>query len=200
MENGLIVSIQNYNRATTQELAYQAAKGGAVAIRTDINIAAQVPLIGLKKNYKKRFYITSSFDEIEECYCWADFVAVDCRKENKKLKELLEMASINDVPIIADIETVNDFIVIDNICKKMEIKQPYAYATTFSFLQTGEKNIKMIKEIKKIEDVRIIAEGKYDTVEDVGLAYKYGASNVCIGTAISDIYKLTKKFGEIKCC
>ena len=47
---GLIVSIQGYSRAMTEEMIVEIANAGAVAIRTDKKVNSRLPLIGLIKN------------------------------------------------------------------------------------------------------------------------------------------------------
>ena len=56
------------------------------------------------------------------------------------------------------------------------------------------KNIELIREISKNVTVPIIAEGGFNQPESVADAFKAGAMSVCIGTAITNPYLLTKHF------
>jgi putative N-acetylmannosamine-6-phosphate epimerase len=47
------------------------------------------------------------------------------------------------------------------------------------------------------EEKHLIAEGNYSSREDVHIALESGAHAVCIGGAISNVYKLTKKYTSI---
>ena len=55
-------------------------------------------------------------------------------------------------------------------------------------------NIELIREISKNVTVPIIAEGGFNQPESVADAFKAGAMSVCIGTAITNPYLLTKHF------
>ena len=55
-------------------------------------------------------------------------------------------------------------------------------------------NIELILEISKNVTVPVIAEGGFNQPESVAEAFKAGALSVCIGTAITNPYLLTKHF------
>ena len=89
MDKGLIVSIQGYSKDTTQELATKCIEAKAIAIRTDIEINVDVPVIYLKKhevlNRKDQAYITSMIEDIKEIELYMkekDFIAIDYRIVN----------------------------------------------------------------------------------------------------------------------
>ena len=73
-----------------------------------------------------------------------------------------------------------------------------AVATTLSGYTdipvAGLPNIDLISEIAKVVKVPIIAEGGFSQVGHVEQALKAGAWSVCIGTAITNPYLLTKYF------
>lgn len=191
IKNGLIVSIQNYSLQTTQELAENCQAAKIAAIRTDNPIISEIPIIGLKKN-KKKHYITTDIMDIDSVAIWADYIALDCRKENSDLFFLLKYCSKNNFKIIADIENINDVKNIINICKKENLKMPVSIATTFS-----DNNIDLIGEIKLKYNFHVIAEGGFQYMKQIFEAIKNGANNICIGAAISDIFNLTKKYCDI---
>ena len=188
---GLIVSIQKYSAYVTQELSLIAEGNGAVAIRTDQPINIVSPKIGLIKIPEKEFYITTTKEAINQVNKWADYVAIDSRKGNKDLSFLFAFCHQNGIKVVADIEKIEDFENIIEICEKGKIAMPKAIATTFS-----NTNNDLIKQIKELRDITVIAEGGYSNEYDVMIALTNGADNICIGTAISDIGKLTKKYRE----
>jgi N-acylglucosamine-6-phosphate 2-epimerase len=190
INKGLIVSIQKYTQPTTQELALKSIQGGAVAIRTDQEIKCEKPIIGLKKLGGKEFYITTTRDAILEVSKWSDYVAIDSRKGNTEIELLYAHCHVTNVKIVADIETVEDVQNVLSICNKSRIKKPEYFATTFAF------NCKIIKEIKEISDIPVIAEGGYSSRLSMNIARHAGADNICIGTAISDIETQTKKYKD----
>lgn len=187
IENGLIVSIQGYSLNTTQELAEWAINGGAVAIRTDQPIKIKVPVIGLQKIENKEFYITSTREALIEVQKWADYIAIDSRKGNQDLSLLYAHCHVNNIKYIADIQYIDDVKNILEMCSKKKIIKPSFFATTFSY------NGYLVKQIKEITDIPIIAEGGYNDKIMIYNARLNGASNVCIGTAISNIMALTYK-------
>lgn len=177
--NGLIVSIQNYTKSTTQELARIAIANGAVCIRTDQAIKCKVPIIGLKKLFEKEFYITTDNEAIQEVSKWADCVAVDSRRGNREIEWLYAVCHTSNINLVADIEKIEDVENVLKICENNMIKKPKYFATTFS-----KCDIDLIKAIRKITDVKVIAEGGFGTLESVTMAKENGAVGVCIGAAL----------------
>ena len=58
----------------------------------------------------------------------------------------------------------------------------------------GLPNIKLIEEISKSVRVPVIAEGGFSQPQSVSDAFQAGALAVCIGTAITNPFLLTKHF------
>ena len=58
-------------------------------------------------------------------------------------------------------------------------------------------NIDLIREISKSVNIPIIAEGGFNRPESVTAAFDAGALSVCIGTAITNPYLLTKSFVQV---
>lgn len=55
-------------------------------------------------------------------------------------------------------------------------------------------NIKLIEEIAIGINIPIITEGGFSNPESVAQAFDTGAWSVCVGTAITNPYLLTKQF------
>jgi putative N-acetylmannosamine-6-phosphate epimerase len=193
IKKGLIVSIQNYSQNTTQELAEKVINGEAIAIRTDQQISVNVPVIALEKIENEKYYITSTIGSIKKCM-WGNYIAIDSRKGNRDLDLLYSFCHINEINIIADIENIEDVYNLLEICTKLKLKGIKYIATTFSFLKNGMPDISLIKKIKKVTKIPVIAEGKYNNDTFISLAIQNGASHICIGTVISDIEKITSKY------
>lgn len=188
--NGIIASIQNYTLITTQELAEFAIKNGACAIRTDNPIKISKPIIGLKKNNEK-YYITTDKTDMINVSKWADYVAIDTRKGNQKLDWLYAHAHTSEINIIADIENIYDVENIIKLCNKIKMKLPVFFATTFS-----KCNTELIRDIKKITNIPVIAEGGYSKFEDIKKAKLNGAQAICVG-GVLDVRNQTKKYYDI---
>lgn len=197
IERGVIVSIQGYHYRTITELALDAISAGCVALRTDKRIMLRddqrVPVIGLKKvkveEPKEEPYITQTVEDVEFVHSWSDLVAIDYRRLNPRLQQLSRFCREHGVKVVADIETYEDY---QNIVDRGFL---YEYvATTFAVFDSLFKpNLKLVEQIAKKEK-RLIAEGNFSSRKDVQEAFEYGAACVCIGSAISNVYKLTKKY------
>lgn len=198
MNRGIIVSIQGYSSNTNNELCNSAIDAGAAAIRTDKPIKNRsIPVIGLIKVKTDRKeetpYITPDIDLIKRVAEWADYIAIDFRMINKNLDAVSNYCRENKLKIIADIRNIEDYFNI------VEIGYYYDYvATTFSvFDKKFEPNITLVSSLHEAGCKRIIAEGNYSRYKDVKDAFRLGANNICIGGAISDVYKLTRRYTTI---
>jgi len=202
MKRGIIISIQGYQRVTTNELAGEAVKAGAVALRTDKPIklpdgVERVPIIGLHKirvdSPARQPYITASLEALALVRPWADLIAVDCRIVNPARRELLMWCADAQIPVVADIATLEDWKTL------RELSVPYAYvATTCSvFHKNHRPDINLVKELSGLGEKNIIAEGNYSARVDVRQALKTGAHAVCLGAAVANVYKLTRKYTTI---
>lgn len=205
-KRGIIVSIQGYTIGTTNELAREAVTAGAVALRTDKPIRfsgmqfedkdERPPIIGLHKTHvhapSREPYITATLADAQGVAKWADYVAVDCRRCNPAAADILAWCKANGVRIIADIETMEDWQAIRDMHYNF-------VATTFSvFHKNHRPDVALIAALAVAGEKKIIAEGNYTTRLDVQTALKSGAHAVCIGAAISNVYKLTRKFTTIE--
>ena len=200
MKRGIIVSIQGYQQKTIGEMASDAVRAGAIAIRTDKPIRLEegverVPIIGLHKLHvhapSREPYITNTLEAAQAVARWADYVAVDCRRCNPEHENILAWCKANGVKVVADIETIEDW---------QQINGPRDFvATTFSvFHKNHRPDTALIVALAEAGEKNIIAEGNYSTRIDVQTALKTGAHAVCIGAAISNVYKLTRKFSTIE--
>jgi putative N-acetylmannosamine-6-phosphate epimerase len=198
MQKGIIVSIQGYTPSTTQEIAKDVINAGAVALRLDKPISGYYSIIGLHKikkvDNKKVPFITPTLEDVKQVKDWSNYIAIDYRKLNPNLDEISLFCKENNIDVIADIATIEDY---ENI-----LMNDYYYnyiATTLSvFYMPNRPNIQLINQIKRLnKKEKIIAEGNYKAPKDVYRAFEFGANNVCIGDAITNFYKLTKKYTRL---
>lgn len=200
IQQGIIVSIQGYSQSTTQELARNAAHAGAVAIRTDkpIEEPLDIPIIGLRKekvkNRESEPYITHNLTAVKYVYEWADYVAIDYRYINENVQEISDYCRENNIPVVADIRGTKDLLQI----RDKDFYFSYVSSTFAVFRNHFNPSISLIRQLNRNFPGKVIAEGGYNNRESVSKAYKAGAVNVCIGGAISDIYKLTRKFVTVQ--
>lgn len=200
MNKGIIVSVQGYNTIATETLAREAVNACAVAIRTDKPIEVDVPVIGLQKvkvnNAGKEAYITPTIADVEKVSRWADYVAIDYRQCNQNLLEISNYCKEKKIKVVADIMNYKDF--------EMMIAHGYYFdyiATTLSVLNPGNKrhspDKRIVRALLAAGCRDVIAEGNYNYRKDVRDVFNAGVHAVCIGTAISDVYKLTRRYTSI---
>jgi N-acylglucosamine-6-phosphate 2-epimerase len=194
IKSGLIVSCQVPEDTainTPEFIAAQAQtvlQAGAAGIRAQgiSNVAAiakltDVPIIGLIKRYDDAcpVYITPLVSDVVELEkAGATIVAIDAtgrlRPGNKSLKQFIaEVRAVSDVLLLADVDSVESALEAEAL---------------------GCEAVATIEEIAKVVKVPVIAEGGFSQPEDVSAALAAGAWSVCIGTAITNPYLLTKHF------
>ena len=202
LKRGIIVSIQGYHYRTIAELASEALAANCIGLRLDKKPTRSggwpVPIIGLKKvkviDVKQHAFITPTIAHVEEIASWGDLVAIDYREVNADLLAVSKFCRDNKIEVVADIQTYEDFARIK------EHGLFYSWiSTTLSVFEKRNLFTPDLKLVAKIalEENRLIAEGNFSSRRDVKAAYDAGAHCVCIGGAISNIYKLTKKYTSV---
>ncbi len=212
MKNGLIVSCQVPDDTainTPEFIAAQALtvlQAGAVGIRAQgirnveaISKLTKVPIIGLIKRYDNSspVYITPSVSDVVELErAGATIVAIDAtgrlRPGGQTLQDFITQIRLeSNVLLLADVDSVESALQAEELgCD--------AVATTLSGYTdipvSGLPNIELIAEISKRVKVPVIAEGGFSQPSSVAEAFTAGALAVCIGTAITNPYLLTKHF------
>ena len=214
IKGGLVVSCQVPDGTaidTPEFIAAQALtviQAGAVGIRAQgvanvsaISRVAHVPIIGLVKRYidTSPIYITPTvLDVLELEQAGATIVAIDATERLRP--DHLDFATFfkhlrleTDVPILADVDSVEAAIIAESLgCE--------AIATTLSGYTEKPAprlpNLELVEAISKRVKIPVIAEGGFNQPEQVSRAFDAGAWAVCIGTAITNPYLLTKSFIE----
>ena len=181
-------------------------QAGAAAIRAQgiknveaISKITSVPIIGLVKRYDEAspVYITPSVSDVVELEsAGATIVAVDAtgrlRPNGQSLEDFITQVCLETkVLLLADVDSVES-------AQQAEALGFDAVATTLSGYTEipvdGLPNIKLIQEISRKVQIPIIAEGGFSQAHSVAEALSAGALAVCIGTAITNPYLLTKHF------
>lgn len=212
LENGLIVSCQVPDDTAINTPTFIAAQAltviqaGAIAIRAQgvsnvqaISKVVSVPIIGLVKRFDDScpVYITPSVSDVLELEkAGASIVAIDAtgrlRPGGQTLQEFITQIRLeSNVLLLADVDSVESALAAEELgCD--------AIATTLSGYTdipvARLPNIDLIKEISKHVKIPIIAEGGFNQPDSVSAAFAAGAMSVCIGTAITNPYLLTKHF------
>lgn len=214
LRGGLVVSCQVPEGTaidTPEFIAAQAAtviQAGAVGIRAQgiANVSAvskvtDKPILGLVKRYLDTtpIYITPTVKDVVELEAaGASIVAIDAterlRSGGVNLAKFLEQVRAEtSIPLLADVDTVEAGIIAESLgCE--------AIATTLSgyteIPAPPLPNIRLVEDLVKKVKIPVVAEGGFNRPEHVARAFNAGAWTVCIGTAITNPYLLTKSFLE----
>jgi N-acylglucosamine-6-phosphate 2-epimerase len=215
IKGGLIVSCQArlgwpmYGSEIMAAFAMAAQIGGAVAIRATgkndivaIKKKTNLPIVGINKQFSDYpVYITPTYESAKEILdVGIDVIALDTtdrkRPNNEKYKDIIKKIRANypNVLIMGEISTIDE--AIETLKHGVDL-----ISTTLAGYTEQSKEIKsidldLIREIKKISEVPIIAEGMIKTVEDALNALKAGAYSVVVGTSITRPEIITKRFVE----
>lgn len=212
LHHGLIVSCQATANtaidtpAFIQAQALTVESAGAIAIRAQgienvqaVVEAVKVPVIGLVKlfNEDSEVYITPRVEDVLALVeAGADIVAVDATQRTRLGGVSLEkfyskIREHTKITLLADIDSLENAIFAQELGFD-------AIATTLNgytnYPSDGLPNIDLISSISKIAQVPIIAEGGFSSPLQVKSAISNGAWAVCVGTAITNPYLLTKQF------
>jgi putative N-acetylmannosamine-6-phosphate epimerase len=212
LRNGLIVSCQVPDDTainTPEFIAAQALtvlQAGAIAIRAQgvrnvraISQVTGVPIIGLVKRFdpSSPVYITPYVADVVELEsAGARIVAVDAtersRPGNTSFTDFVKQVRLEtNVLLLADVDSLESALIAESLgCE--------AVATTLSgYTDVAAPvlpNIRLIEQIANKISIPVIAEGGFSHPQSVADALTAGAWSVCIGTAITNPYLLTKHF------
>ena len=211
-KGGLVVSCQASEGTpmnTPEFIAAQAMTvelAGAKAIRAQgienvarVVASVNVPVIGLVKSYTSDsdVYITPTVEDVLALEkAGADIVAVDATQRSRyggvSLEEFFTaVRKRTNIPLLADVDSIEN-------ATNAEALGFDAIATTLNgytdIPSTGLPNIDLVLEIAKVIRVPLIAEGGFANPQQVKNAIASGAWAVCVGTAITNPYLITKHF------
>jgi N-acylglucosamine-6-phosphate 2-epimerase len=215
LHKGLIVSCQVPEGTPIDKPEFIAAQAetvllaGAVGIRVQgianvkaVADAVSVPIIGLIKRstIETPIHITPEIDDVlrlEEA--GANIVALDAtgrlRPGGVTFQQFMEeLRRKTNIPILADVDTVEAAVAAEKLgCE--------AVATTLSGYTDAPApelpNIDLISQISQKVKIPVIAEGGFSRPEHLINAFNAGAWAVCIGTAITNPYLMTKSFVKV---
>lgn len=217
LKGGLVVSCQAdeatpmFAPAFKQAMALSALQGGARGIRANgpadiraIKESVPLPMIGINKGLNQRGVrtitptLTSAREVVE---AGAEIVAVECTfqawPDAAGLKDLLAaVAAELRVPIMADIATVAEAE------RAMALGATFVATTMSGYTaDTADRNVDGVPDLELISllkaslgDVPVLAEGRFWTPEQAVEALQRGAHCVCVGTAITAPWAISRRF------
>lgn len=211
LRGGLIVSCQAPEGSPLRDpyilgrIASAAESAGAVAIRAEglasieaIKKEVSIPVIGLiKRGNSSEIYITPDAKDVKNLVeSGADIIAIDAtnrlREGGVSSAEFMTqaLAAAGQIPIMADVDDLSSAIIAEAAGASL-------VGTTLSGYTRGETsnypNIDLVRQLASALKIPIIAEGRYSDVQDILSALESGALAVCVGTALTDPWTLTKR-------
>ncbi len=208
LAGGLIVSCQAppgspmRHTPTIVRFAESALAGGAVGLRINgvediaaIRPLTSVPIIGLDKQQgARRSVITPSDGQVVAlAQAGADVVAVDATEEvaGDVAARVLRACGASAAPVMADVSTLDEGLAawdagatfVGTTLSGYTLDSPVQHRPDFDLVSrlTGR-------------GVRVIAEGRLQSPDDVARAFDAGAFAVVVGGAITDPVAITRRF------
>lgn len=211
LRGGLIVSCQAPEGSPLRDpyilgrIAAAAESAGAVAIRAEglasieaIKKEVSIPVIGLiKRDNGSEIYITPNAEDVQNLVdSGADIVAIDAtsrlREGGVTSAEFITqaLAVAGKIPIMADVDDLSSAIIAEAAGASL-------VGTTLSGYTRGETpnhpDIDLVRQLSSSLRIPIIAEGRYSNANEILSALDSGALAVCVGTALTDPWTLTKR-------
>lgn len=188
---------------TIARVAKSALLGGAGGLRINgpediraIRLFTDLPIIGLYKEVGARRDVITVHQKhaVELAAAGADIVAVDATAEvcDDIQATLHSMALTSGVPLMADISNLDEGL------QAWGVGVPFVGTTLSGYTPYTNQNddrpdLELVRQLAK-RGVRVIAEGRYSTPEEVARAFDFGAFAVVVGGAITDPTAITKRF------
>ena len=191
------------------KMAISVARGGAKAIRANtpvdvraIRKAVDLPLIGLYKEVLPGYdvIITPTLKHaLAIAEAGADIIALDCTHRphpEPDLKALIAaIHAQTDCLVMADISTYEEGLAAADLGADMLSTTLSGYAL-YSPQQKGP-DIDLVARLAADSQIPVIAEGRYQTPQQVKQALESGAVSVVVGGAITRPRQITEAFVEV---
>lgn len=189
--------------------AETAEQNGAVGVRIDApeNISAvknrvKIPVLGIYKIITdlSEVYITPTFDAARQIAAsGADIIALDAtfraRPNDEKIENIVkQIHSQFNKPVAADVSIFEEGL------KAEEIGFDAVITTLSGYTEETKAIVKpdfeLVEKLSKKLSVPLICEGRLSSAEDVKRAFDCGAFAVVVGSAITGVDYLVRKFAE----
>lgn len=196
-------------------LAGAAERGGAVGIRANgpenlvaICAAVSVPVIGIYKVVTpgSEVYITPTFAEAQQVFSAVTpppaMIAVDAtfrpRPDGSDFRTLLKRIQTEmGVLVMADISTYEEGVAAAEAGADIVATTLSGYTTeTAAKKATGEPDLELVRQLSQTLSVPVICEGRVHSPELARAALECGAWAVVVGTAITAIDWVTRRYVE----
>lgn len=191
-------------------MAQAAEQGGARGLRINgahdiraVRAVSALPIIGIVKRLSADYkvYITPDIaDAVAAAEAGAEIIAIDATprpRDGLPLAELIPtIKARTGCSVMADVATLDEGIAAAGLGVD-------AVATTLSghTLETAHRkalgpDLELVSALVATLNIPIVAEGLYETPEQVAEAFLRGAYAVVVGTAITNPREITRRFIE----
>ena len=216
LKNGLIVSCQAledeplHSSFIMGRMALAAKMAGASGIRAntvediaEIRKNVDLPIIGIiKKDYdNSEIYITPTMDEIDKLVAAdVEIIATDANNAKRPNHDGLDAfykeirAKYPNIRLMADCSTIEEAIHADKLGFDYIGTTMVGYTPQSKGNKIEADDFKILREIIKVCDRPVIAEGNIDTPEKAKRVLELGALTVVVGGAITRPQNIAKKF------
>lgn len=208
----LMVSCQAYpgepmnTPGTIAALAQSVVLGGACAVRAQgieelhaVRSVVDVPVIGLEKIGRERVFITPTVESaLRVAATGCDVVAVDgTRRPRPDGQDLAATVTAlrerhPQVLIMADCATVDD--AREAVAAEVDIVGSTLAGYTDDHPATVGPDLDMLAQMCAAVALPVVAEGRYNTPDEVSAGFDRGAFSVCVGSAITHPQRITERF------
>ena len=218
LKNKLIVSVQAQGNEPLNKpehllaMSQSVINGGAGALRLcgidnikyiKKNISASI--IGLTKleptpiNWLDKVYITATLKDLKELLKTdIEFIAIDGtsrpRDDNSTLKDQIKLIKEYKKIVVADISTFEEGENANKLVADIISTTLSGYTKETRYKANNGPDFELLAELTEEISTPVILEGRIWEPDDVKKAFQIGAHAVVIGTAITRLHLITKRF------
>jgi N-acylglucosamine-6-phosphate 2-epimerase/N-acetylmuramic acid 6-phosphate etherase len=189
-------------------MARAAIAGGALAIRANgradiaaIRMALSCPIVGILKREEPGWPVAITPDFASAAIvaaAGASLIAIDATARPRRGEPLPELiARIRGelgLPVFADVATRAEGMRAAELGADCIATTLSGYTEETAALRGDEPDIGLIARLAGDLDVPVVGEGRFETPDQVRLAFAAGAHAVVVGTAITNPREITRRF------
>ncbi|MBM7616208.1 N-acetylmannosamine-6-phosphate 2-epimerase [Alkaliphilus hydrothermalis] len=169
-------------------------------IRKVKQLGINIPIIGIDKVYKnKQVLITPDIEGAKKVIdSGADILSMQVVENNPDFTLDKIEAAINKIKSLYNIKIIGAISTLEEGIMAEKFGVDYVATTLAGYTPHSNKingpDFYLVEELIKKLSIPVIAEGKYDSKEQVKKAVEMGAHSVVVGTAITRPHIITKNY------
>ena len=199
-----------HGSAIMAAMARAAEQGGARGLRINgaddiraVRAVSTLPIIGIVKRMSQSFpvYITPDIaDAIAAANAGASLIAIDATprpRDGLPLAELIPaIKAKTGCAVMADVATLDEGIAAARLGADAVATTLAGHTAETAHRKALGPDLDLISALVARLAIPVVAEGLYETPEQVGEAFLRGAHAVVVGTAITNPREITRRFVE----